>query len=514
MSTDELEKLKSFAATHLPGRLFTQPKSLQRFATDMGMYGIPPYAAYAVRGEEDLSALVRYAAAENLPLIPRAGGSNTGGNAIGHGVVLLFDKAEGLSGIEEPFPADGHLLVRAGASVRHDRLQAYLEERGRYLPSDPSSGPLSYLGGNVATKASGPHALRHGAIDRYIRGIRYVAADGRVIDTDALPATETRLIAELRRELEHLPEARRFLEDRRDMKSATGYTVTPLLDEPDPGVALAKLFAGSLGTLGFVTQVTLATERLVGEKSGLLLHFSSLWDAAEFARTALRFGPSAIEILNRSCLEIAASRDPDLDIPQESMSMLILEFEGPGRVEAARSAAQHATTAIHSYAAEDNNELEALWLVRKRMLLELPSFKPGHAAPALVNDIGVPVRHLAAFIADAEAVFAKHGILAPIYGHAGDGNLHLRPLVDMSRPDLSTLLDEVATAIYKLVLHYEGTITGEHGVGRQRARYLSHELPQELYSFMKRIKSAFDPQGICNPESLFESQQITEHLNV
>ena len=158
------------------------------------------------------------------------------------------------------------------------------------------------------------------------------------------------------------------------------------------------------------------------------------------------------------------------------------------------------------------NEIEKLWKLRKQVLWFIEHAKPGIRALTVVNDVAVPPERLAEFISDAQKVFNKHGMMALMYGHAGNGNLHLRPLFDMSLPDLAGRIQRLVDDVYETVFRHNGTMTAEHGMGRLRAPYLKREWGDVLYTYMREVKTIFDPHDILNPGTMFSDAPITDNM--
>jgi FAD/FMN-containing dehydrogenase len=337
-----------------------------------------------------------------------------------------------------------------------------------------------------------------------------------------MPEWSRAVLQELRGKLLGSPEALAAVRRHEGLKSASGYNLAALLEHeagpqsPSPeSQTLARLFTGSLGTLGLVSEVTLRTEPLERGRAGVLLFFRDLPTATDAASSVRELDVAAIEILNREAIELARSADPDIAVPEDSGALLLVETTGESRLsvsEEVRRRTAHLSEAAHL--AEGDEELTRLWSVRKRLLLLLRSYSPNHRALAVVNDVGVPPHALRRFTEHAEAVFHRHGLRAPIYGHAGDGNLHLRPLFDLRDPRLRQTVESVAHEIYEAVLEHGGTITAEHGIGRQRAPFLAAEWGSEAYELMRRLKRSFDPEHLLNPEAMFQSHRIGEHLDL
>ncbi len=495
----------------LPDRLVPDAK-LQEFDADASIFALTPFAVVRPRAEDDVRTVLKIGRRASVPVVARGGGSNTGGAAVTDGILIVFDGA-GFSRIQVD-PSTGRAVC--GPGVRHDRLQSALAEIGRTLPSDPSSGPLSYIGGNVATRASGPHALRYGAINRYVEDLRFITADGTIIDTrlpETVPERLRRRLSELARRIAKDSASVARLEARRTAKWASGYELLALLDHPDDPVrALPRLITGSVGTLGIVTEVELQSVIAPTRKTALLLRFDDSADACS-AAVDLRDAASAVEIVNRSALEIVRSHSDALGSDSRSQALLIVEYSGPDASDRARSDSQaigrRYRLSANPELAESAQEIERIWRARKALLPVIRRLAGERGVPySVVNDVGVEPHRLGELLEGAESIFARHAVIAPIYGHAGSGNLHLRPLFRSG--DLETV-SGVADEVYRLVTSLGGTITAEHGMGRLRAPFLALEWGETIVSFMRDLKSIFDPDDTLNPGAVFvpESHNYT-----
>ena len=521
MTLRSSEQIAHALRARVRGEVLTDEKVLSRYATDQSIYEICPLAVVLPQDLADVAATVDFARAEGLPLTPRAGGSNTAGSALGRGIVLAFSKAGPLNRLLDFAEVDGTPLVTVEPGLLHDDLQHALREHGLYLPADPSSGNISLLGGNIATKSSGPHAFKHGSIDRYLRHVQFVTAAGEVVDTDdesSIPGRLRQAVLSLRADILADPVTVRRLESRKDMKLASGYNLFTFLRGGQVGEIVAQLLVGSVGTLGVITRATLRAEPYVPGRAMALFYFRSLSEAGEATQQLKALGvAAAIEIMNHSTLIIVKERNPDIDVPEGESHMLLVEFEGPDRHEHIAQVEK----LIHEegyrlawppHTVDGEEEQGRLWKVRKAILPTLRAYRPNLKPLSLVNDVGVDEAYLAPFIRDVEAVFARHHLVAAIYGHAGSGNLHLRPLFPANEPDLPVLLRRVADEVCELVFRYDGTITAEHGMGRLRAPYLAREWGETIMGYMRRVKQAFDPDDLLNPEVMFSARPLTDDM--
>ncbi len=515
------ERIDTALRPRLRGRILTDEADLARYATDMSIYRIPPLAVVLPETLEDVLETLNFCREAGLPLTPRGGGSSTTGSALGRGVVLHFYRRGPLDYIEGLEEVNGEPRVTAGPAAVHDALQAFLRPYGLFLPSDPSSGGISLLGGNVATKASGPHAYRHGSIDRYLRHLQFVTVAGEVVDTAdeaTIPTRIRRGVQALCAEIRADEATCRRLDARKEMKLASGYNLFACLRDLPPGELVAQLLVGSVGTLGVITRVTLRAEPYIEGRATVLLYFRDLHQTGDAVqRIREEVDVAAIEMVNARALAIVRERFPDLDLPAGAAHMLLVEFAGPDRE--AQIARMEALLRSQPYELADlprvahgEEEQALLWKARKALFPVLRGYSPHLKALSLVNDVGVDPRHLADLILDLEGIFDRHGLVAAIYGHAGSGNLHLRPLFDVRNPDLPALLRRVADEVYRAVLRYDGTITAEHGMGRLRVPYLEWEWGPAIVGYMRRLKAILDPDDLLNPEVMFGDRDLTEDL--
>jgi glycolate oxidase len=503
------------------GEVRTDERTLARNATDQSMYEVRPLAVVYPRDLEDVHAVVRFAREAGIPLTPRGRGSGTAGAALGRGILLSFAKPCPLDRLLCFEERDGEPRVTVEPGLVHDDLQAFLRERGLYLPADPSSGAYSALGGNVATKSSGPHALKHGSIDRYLRHVQFVTATGEVVDTAdeaSIPEALYEGVSRLRDEVLADGQAAQRLDSRKDMKLASGYNLFTFLRHRQVGEMIAQLLVGSVGTLGVITRAMLRAEPYVEGKATTLLYFRSLSQAGETVQHIKALDVAAIEIVNHTSLSIVRARRSDLPLPEGEAHMLLVEYEGPERYDQIAEVEKLIRARGYDLAGplvsvEDEGERERLWEVRKALLPTVRAYRRDLKALSVVNDVGVDVAHLANLIRDVEGLFARLGLVAAIYGHAGSGNLHLRPLFDISDPDLRSLLTRVAEEVYETVLRYDGTITAEHGMGRLRAPFLEREWGPTMTGYMRQVKELFDPDDLLNPEVMFGDRALTDDLS-
>lgn len=484
----------------------TDETSCRRFSRDRSIYRVVPAAVAEPRDEDDLLALIAFAKNEGVVLIPRGGGTNTGGSALGRGVVVHF----AANGHWDALERLDDRRIRCGPAVRHDAAQRLMRSFGMYLPSDPSSGPISTIGGNVATKASGPHALKHGAVDRYVDSLTLVTAGGdrvRAHKESTVPSVCRQAMSRAEKAVRANRRVFESVTRKGRMKCASAYNFQAMLEADSAGAKLAQLVVGSAGTLGFVTEVVLRGEPVEPGRSSALLFFHSARAACDAIERILEAGPDAVEIMDPEALGVVVERHPELSLPAGSNAMLMVEFLGAGSHARSEQLVGDLSAGAWSLSApplirDDDSQADALWSVRKQLFPTLRRLEKDLRAYSIVNDVGVPVVRIGALLSGAQAVFRDLGLRAPIYGHAGSGNLHLRPLFDRRDDALETKVRETAERIYRLVTDLGGTTTAEHGMGRLRAHFLELEWGEYLVTVMRELKTDFDPDGILNPDVL------------
>jgi len=507
--------------TRLTGEVLADERSLARYSRDYSIYEVRPRLVAMPVGLEDLQQIIGFAAEEGVTVTPRGGGSGTAGSGLGNGIVVALPREGMWDEITDFASKDKTASVKVGAGVFHNDLQEYLRARGYFLPADVSSAKISRIGGNISTKASGPHALKHGSIDRFLVHLEFMTAQGEWIHTadDAtIPKRIKDGLAKLGRRIREDKDAAALLTARASMKTASGYNMFAFLKEYPAGRLLTQLLAGSVGTLGFITRATLRATAYEPERAIMILYFDDLIDAGRAVCAIREEEVAAIEIMNKETIRIIREKSGGLNktlVPDSHV--LFVEFAGaglPGQIEkvARILRTKGFRTIRQAVVATSKQEMDRLWDLRKRILPLISNPAPGIKALAVVNDVGVAPIYLADCITHLQGVFKRQEIEAVIYGHAGCGNLHLRPLFDLRKPDLKGRIKRLADEVYEVIFRFDGTITAEHGMGRLRAPYLRREWGDRLYGHMQELKKIFDPQGVFNPGVMFSDNTVIDDV--
>ena len=446
------------ARAFLGERLSTAQAVREQHGKDVTYHaGHAPDAVAFAKSTEEVAELVRICARHRTPVIA----FGTGTSLEGHIAALRGGISIDLSGLDRVLEVNAEDLdCRVEAGVTRKALNAQLRDTGLFFPIDP--GADASLGGMAATRASGTNAVRYGTMRENVLGLTVVTADGRVIRTGG-----------------------------RARKSSAGYDLT-------------RLFVGSEGTLGIITELQLRLQGIPEAISAAVCSFADLAGAVETVMATIQSGvPVArIELLDEVQMR-ACNAYSKLDYPEAPT--LFFEFHGtPAWVEEqARMVGEIADGFGGSgfrwaTQAEDRNRL---WQARHDAYWAAKGLRPG--AEGRATDVCVPISRLAECIFESRADAAASGLLTPIVGHVGDGNFHMTFLLDPADPDELARADAVSARMVERALAMGGTCTGEHGIGTGKMHYLEQEHGEGV-DLMRAIKRALDPQNILNPGKMFE----------
>ena len=461
--------------------LVTDARVRAAYAEGAGIYRILPAAVALPENQDDVVALVREARESHLALIPRGAGSGMPGGNVGNGVIV--DLSTGFSDLViDP----QRRSARAGASVTWAELNAAAKPYGLRLPPDPSSGAFATSGGMVATNAAGPRTLRYGSVRKWVEALEIVGADGeiRTVKRGARSTEQYALTADGRRQIaDGYPKTR---------KNSSGYALDRFAESGDE----IDLLIGSEGTLAIITAVHWRLDPIPPDVAGAALGFADLESMAEAVPYLVSLHPSALELLDETLLQFVP------DAPKVAC-LLLVEFERE-TASAARGVVGDAVRGLkqsvtHVETAVNRAGLEQLWNVRRQASPALSRLPPTQRSLQIVEDGCVPLDALGAYVAGLRAAAERRGIPVAIFGHAGDGHVHVNALPDTTaggwRDALRGLFDDVTDLLIRL----HGVPSGEHGVGRLRAGILERFYGPEVMQLFRDVKRAYDPLSIFNP---------------
>jgi FAD/FMN-containing dehydrogenase len=482
----------------------TDRRARAAYAEGAGIFRILPTAVCVPADREDVASLMHWAALHRVRLVPRGAGSAMGGGNVGDGVIL------DLTALPRRLEVDpARWRARSSASVSLGELNRVADPAGLRLPPDPSSAAWATTGGVVSTNAAGARSVRYGSVRRWVEALEMVTADGEVAELRR--GSPGRALALDRFEVEAAPSikaasseiATRFPHTR---KNSSGYALDAYLASGDP----LDLIIGAEGTLGIVTAVEWKLDRIPRARGGLRIALRSLDSLTEAVATILRFDPSAVELLDKTFLELVGEKG-------EAVLLIELERETADEV---RASVTEAAAAMRSLASEVDTGLtpeatRRLWDLRHAASPILAGLPEERRSLQVIEDACVPVERMSEYVRVVRERAAKHGIPVVIFGHAGDGHVHVNLLPRVTddgwEAAVAMLLEEVTNEVVRL----GGTPSGEHGDGRLRAGFLSKVYGREIISLFDSVKRSFDPLGILNPGIILPSgEPPISHLKV
>lgn len=439
----------------------TRPEDLEAYGHDALQIGHPADLVLIPGTTSEIASIARVCNEHRVPLVVRGAGTGYTGGAVPvrGGVLVSMERFNRILEIDEE-----NLLAIVQANVVTGDLQRAVEARGLFYPPDPASLKQSSIGGNVAECAGGPRAVKYGTTKRYVLALEAVLPTGEIIRTGS-----------------------------KSVKNVVGYDLTQLL-------------VGSEGTLAIITEVTLRLVPKPVVQATLRATFRNVPRAVAGVSELLaeRVVPATIELMDDISLRAVEQRLGRPVAPAGTGAMLIIEVDGvPGGVEEESDRVATACLrvgAIEVQRAATEEERNDIWEARRELSYALRAL-----APRKINhDLVVPRGRVPALFELIERVRTQYNLLIPAFGHAGDGNIHVNLMVNPDDADEMRRALEAERELFEGVVRLEGSISGEHGIGFAKARYLGLELSHDVIALMQRVKHAFDPNGILNPGKLWD----------
>lgn len=445
--------------------VFTDEEHLNNYAHDEteNLHFLPD-VVIKPRSAKEISAIMVICNEHKIPVTPRGAGTGLSGGALPHlgGVLISSERMNSIIEIDER-----NLQVTTEPGVITEVLQNAVKEKGLFYPPDPSSRGSCFIGGNIAENSGGPKAVKYGVVKDYVLNLELVLPTGEIIWTGA-----------------------------NVLKNSTGYNLT-------------QLIVGSEGTLGIVTKIVLKLLPYPKHDLLMLVPFNSLEKAGEAVSAIFRAGfiPSALELVEIDALKIVSRFVNSTAVPvtDDIAAHLIIEVDG-NHPETLMSEMESISALLTQFDcgeiffADDAQQKAELWKLRRRVAeaVKIDGY-------TIEEDTVVPRAELPALIRGVKALGKQYDFEAVCYGHAGDGNLHIRikkkgSIYSLNNPDVIPAL----TALFELVKKLGGTISGEHGIGLVQKEYMGIVFPEANMKLMKGIKKIFDPNNILNSGKIFD----------
>jgi FAD/FMN-containing dehydrogenase len=479
----------------------TEPRIRAAYAEGAGIYRIVPSGVARPTTEAELVAVVRQAGASGTPLVARGAGTGMSGANVGEGIVVDLTRLDGAA--IEVDPLGRTAWTAPGATFA--ALNRAAAPHGLRLPPAPSSWRWATLGGVAAANASGARSFRYGSARRWVEALALVTADGdRLVLERGRPADPS--VAAVERFRASVAPAlhaagdlirARFPATR---KNSFGYA----LDVWSTSGDLIDLIVGAEGTLGIITGIRWRLDAMPAVCGGMRVTVATDASLAKALEVLRESGASAVELLDRTFLEFVLEHLPadDRTVASGAAAMLLVEFEGDGPTVAAeldRWRRRLAPMASDLQVAEGEHGLEQLWAIRHAASPILTRLSDGRRSLQVIEDGCVPPARLPEYLTALRRIAARQGIGMTLFGHAGDGHVHVNLLPDVTRPGWERLVATVFEAASEAQIALGGTPSGEHGAGRLRAGLMELVYGPEIVELFRAVKRAFDPAGIMNP---------------
>lgn len=462
LTLSHIEELKKIVGENF---VFADEESLQYYGHDeTERLQFNPEVVVKPRTTEEISAIMKMCNRDLIPVTPRGAGTGLSGGALPHlgGVLISCERMNSIIEIDER-----NLQVTTEPGVITEILMNAVKEKGLFYPPDPSSRGSCFIGGNIAENSGGPKAVKYGVVKDYVLNLEVVLPNGEIIWTGA-----------------------------NVLKNSTGYNLT-------------QLMVGSEGTLGFVTKIVLRLIPLPKYDLLMLVPFTNLEKASEAVSAIFRAGftPSGLELVEIDALQIVSKMVDSHAVPvsDDIAAHLIVEVDGNDLDVLMKDMEAIAELMVQYeggevFFADDANQKAELWKLRRRVAEAVKS-----AGYTIEEDTVVPRAELPKLIKGVKELGKQYGFHAVCYGHAGDGNLHIRinhPTIKNSHG--SEEMTNALRALFQLVKSLGGTVSGEHGIGLIQKPYMDIVFNNANIHLMRAIKKAFDPNNILNAGKIFD----------
>lgn len=531
------EKLKQFSQ-ELEGQLYDDNLWRSIFATDASVYREMPLAVCYPKNNEDLKKLIHFAKKNNTSLIPRTAGTSLAGQCVGDGIVVDVSKHfTNIIAIDEQ-----EKMVRLQPGVIRDDLNRVLNEYDLFFGPNTSTSNRCMIGGMVGNNSSGTTSIKYGTTREKLVALKTILSDGTEAEFKDLTVAEFQeklkldnLEGDIYRSIDkHLSsqENKKELIEKFPSRSLhrrnTGYAIDELIytnvfsDAEEEPLNLCKLLCGSEGTLAFTTEITLKLDDLQPPETAMIAaHFTSIEDCMQAVVPVMKHSLYTCEMMDKTILDCTKQnlkyKENRFFIEGDPKAILMLEIRAYTQQEVQQQSKEVLETlkaSGHSYAFPVlmGEQIELAMELRKAGLGLLGNIVGDKKAVACIEDTAVAIDYLADYIAEFAEIMKNFGQDAVYYAHAGAGEIHLRPILNLKNPEDVKLFREITTAVAKLVKKYNGSLSGEHGDGRVRAEFIEMMIGQKNYEILKNIKFTFDPHNVFNPGKITDTAPMDTSL--
>jgi FAD/FMN-containing dehydrogenase/Fe-S oxidoreductase len=516
------------------GQLHTSEAMRRIYATDASAYREVPIAVAYPKSTADIQALVHFANKNNLSLIPRAAGTSLAGQVVGGGIVV--DVSKHFTQILE-INAD-EKWVRVQPGIIRDELNRALKYLNLFFAPETSTANRAMIGGMIGNNSCGSNSIVYGSTREHLLEVEMILSDGSMakfgscdlkgkLHSEGLEGTLYSAIHELLSDSENQRSILDGYPDARIPRRNTGYALDMLLRQKPynpkgKDFNLCELIAGSEGTLAFVTEAKLKLSDIPSPHRRLVaIHCQSIDESLRANLVALEFNPSACELMDNYILD-ATERNREqranrFFVEGSPKALLVIELIRNSEEKVEQEALQlinvlKSSGLGYAWPVLKGDDMAKAWELRKAGL-GLLSNVPGDTKPVpVIEDTAVNVQDLPKYISEFNQLLSKHGLYSVHYAHAGSGELHLRPILNLKTEEGVRMFRKIAEEVAALVKSYKGSLSGEHGDGRLRGEFIPFMLGERNYSLLKEVKRIWDPQNIFNPGKIVDTAPMDSSL--
>ncbi len=513
------------------GEVMTDTASRGRYATDASIYQAMPVAVFVPKTAEDIANAIQIAAELKVPVLPRGGGTSQCGQTTG--AALVIDNTKYFCNILDLNVDKGYVEVEPGMVLDH--LNGSLKQHGLWYPVDVFTAAQATIGGMAGNNSCGSRSIAYGNMVHNVLGIDAWLADGQVAQFGnyANSSGVAKELGDFVKGLAHTLQPEIEAHFPKVLRRVAGYNLDifhPQSELPytqDGSVNLAHLLVGSEGTLAYFKSLKLQLAPLPKHKVLGIVNFASFYKAMDSAQHIVKLGPSAVELVDRTMIDLARSNpsfkktietsliDPAAQTPE---AILLVEFCGEShaplleKLKALQELMGDLGLPGSVVAMPDAGLQKNLWEVRKAGLNIMMSLKGDGKPVSFIEDCAVPLESLAEYTQALTDVFSKYGSRGTWYAHTSVGTLHVRPILDMRR-DGAQKMRAIAEEASALVRKYKGAYSGEHGDGLCRGEWISWQFGSKITEALAQIKQAFDPKGLFNPGKIIDPPKMDDASN-
>lgn len=488
------------------------------YSTDASIYEVRPIGTVYPTNKNDIIATLSIASSFSVPVIPRGAATGITGGCLGKGIILDLSKY-----FNKILSIDTHHNVAiCQAGVVQDALNEALASINMRLGPDTSTGNRATIGGMFANNAAGARSLRFGTMADHVQEVELILSEGEVQVFNQITLDEWEQLRKAPGRLGRIYDtAWKIREHEKDEiikrypplpRRVSGYHLPALLDED--GVNLCKLIAGSEGTFGIASEITVGIVPRPQNLGLQLIFCESLSHAFSLVEKILPLQPLALELIDQNIID-AGRRSPALNkklswLQETPAALLVVEFDGPERPGKSQSLSRLFPQC--SPVIDDPVQMQHVWDLRKAGLGLLMSKRSFRRAVAFLEDLSVPPSHLSSFMKEFQELLEESGNNAGIYGHVGAGCMHIRPYMDLRNASDRDTMENMMQLTTDMLLRYGGALSGEHGDGYTRS-WLNEKLyGPRIYHAFQEIKSAFDPHNLINPDKVVNAPPFQENM--